>query len=292
MSEELSMAALEYALGTLPADERAAFARQLAADAEARAALADWERKLAPMAAAIEPVQPDPSIFRAIEQQLGPPLVSGNVVALKTSVMRWRAAATAMSALAASLALYVTFKPAPEIVRPVQTAAVQSAPAAVAPTAPAPIVRSEGTSGITTASASRQNENLVVTANGPREASIKGGLNIQLGRDEDTSTYVAALTHASAPVALMVRADAAQNALIVRRLLASIPAGSVLRLWLVTPNAPPRALGAIADETTRLALPRDVTLAGATIAVSIEPSGAALDAPSGPFVYQGRLLRE
>ena len=292
MSEELSMTALEYALGTLPAAERAAFARQLTADAQARAALADWEQKLAPMAAAIEPVQPDASVFRAIEQQLEPPAVGGNVVALKTSVMRWRTAATAISALAASLALYVAIKPAPEIARPVQTAAVQPPPAPIAPASPAPIARPEGNGGIATASASRQNENLVVTANGPREEAIKGGLNIEPAREQDARTYVAALTPPSTPVALTVRADVAQNVLIVRRLSASIPAGSVLRLWLVTANAAPRALGAFADETTRLALPRDVALAGATIAVSVEPSGAALDAPSGPFVYEGKLVRE
>ena len=294
MSDDLSMSALEYALGTLPVDERAVFARQLSADAAAHAALADWERKLAPMAAAIEPITPDASVLRAIEQQIDPPVVSGNVVALKTSVNRWRSVATAMSALAASLALYVTFKPAQVIERPVQAAALQTAPAAVAPAAATASARApEGNGGIATASASRQNENLVVTANGPRDVAIKGGLNIQPARDnEDAPTYLAALSPASAPVALIARADLSAHVLSVRRISAAASADQVLRLWLVTPNAPPRALGALSDEVTRLALPRDVALTDATIAASVEPSGATPDAPSGPFVYEGRLLRE
>jgi len=286
-ADDLSMTALEYALGTLPAGERAAFARQLATEAAARTALAEWEQKLAPMAAAIEPVEPDAAVLRGIEQRLDPPASGGNVVALRSSVIRWRTAATAMSALAASLALYVAFKPAPEIARPAQTAAVQTAPVA-APSAP-PMRES----GVTTASGSRKNEDLVVTASGPRETSIRGGLNLTPSREADsTPSLVAALTPPSAPVALIARVDPAANTLTVRRLSAPVPAGSVLRLWLVAANVSPRSLGIFADETTKLALPRDIPLAGATIAVTVEPSGAAMDTPAGPFVYEGKLVRE
>ena len=286
-ADDLSMTALEYALGTLPAGERAAFARQLATEAAARTALAEWEQKLAPMAAAVEPVEPDAAVLRGIEQRLDPPASGGNVVALRTSVIRWRTAATAMSALAASLALYVAFKPTPEIARPTQTAAVQTAPVA-APSAP-PMRES----GVTTASGSRKNEDLVVTASGPRETSIRGGLNLPPSREADsTPSLVAALTPPSAPVALIARVDPAANTLTVRRLSAPVPAGSVLRLWLVAANGSPRSLGILADETTKLALPRDIPLAGATIAVTVEPSGAAMDTPAGPFVYEGKLVRE
>ncbi|MEI2737085.1 MAG: anti-sigma factor [Rhodoblastus sp.] len=290
MSDDLSMTALEYALGTLPADERAAFARLAATDAAARDALAEWERKLAPMAAAIEPIEPDSAVLRALEQRMDPPVVGGNVVALQRSIMRWRSAATAMSAIAATLALYVGLKPAPEIERPALTAAVQSAPAPAAPaTGRAPDVGG----GIATASASRQNENLVVTANGGREGAIRGGLNVQPTREPETApALVAALTPAAAPAALLARVDGSTNTLVVRRLAATAPAGSALRLWLLTPGAPPRALGVVSEETTRLALPRDVPLAGATIAATMEPAGATGDAPGGAYVYEGKLVRE
>ena len=50
MIEEPDIAAAEYVLGTLHADERTLFASVLAQDAEARAAVAAWEAKLAPLA--------------------------------------------------------------------------------------------------------------------------------------------------------------------------------------------------------------------------------------------------
>ena len=52
MSDDLSTTALDYVLGALPADERAVFSQLAARDPDARAALAYWERKFAPMAAA------------------------------------------------------------------------------------------------------------------------------------------------------------------------------------------------------------------------------------------------
>lgn len=295
MSDDLSMTALEYVLGTLSADERRAFAQLLATDASARDALGDWERKLAPMAAAIEPVEPDAAVLRALEQRMEPmTVVGGNVVLLQRSVKRWRTAATATSAIAATLALYVGLRPAPEIDRPALTAAVQQTPRQAAAATPAPVTRAQETGGgIATASAIRQDENLVVTANGGREGAIRGGLNVQPPRDvEATPPLVAALTPASAPAALMLRVDPGTNTLVVRRIAAPAPSGSALRLWLLTPGAPPRALGAAGEETTRLALPRDVSLAGATIAATIEPAGAAAETPGGAYVYEGRLVRE
>lgn len=291
MTDDLSMTALEYALGTLPADERAAFAQLAATDAAAREALAGWERKLAPMAAAIEPIEPDTTVLRALERRMEPPAVGGNVVSLQRSVMRWRTAATATSAIAATLALYVGLKPAAEIERPTLTAAVQSAPAPAAPATAAG--RAPESSGVAAASASRQNENLVVTANGGRDGAIRGGLNVQPSRDPETApALVAALTPLDAPAGFILRIDPTTNALVVRRMAAAAPAGQAVRLWLLAPGAPPRALGAVSDETTRLALPREVSLAGATIAATVEPADATGDAPSGAYVYEGKLMRE
>ncbi|HMN70886.1 MAG TPA: anti-sigma factor [Rhodoblastus sp.] len=295
MNDDLSMTALEYALGTLSADERAAFARQLAADAEARAALSDWERKLAPMAAAIEPIEPDAAVWRAIETGIAPQAGASNVVPLQRAVARWRVATIATSALAACLALYVAIKPTVEVERPMQTAAVQTAPAPAAHPVPAQARASES-GAVATASASRQNENLVVTANGARDGEVKSGLNIQPSRDaRETGTppaFVAALAPVSAPAALIVRTDPAAHALIVRRVSGDVPAGSVLRLWLLAPGAPPRALGVAGDETSRLDLPADAALAGATVAASIEPAGATPAAPGAPYVYEGKLVRD
>lgn len=48
-AEAPSGAAGEYVLGTLTADERAAFASAMERDASLRAAVADWEARLAPL---------------------------------------------------------------------------------------------------------------------------------------------------------------------------------------------------------------------------------------------------
>ncbi len=307
MSDELSATAMEYALGTLSHEERIAFARRLEADSGARAALADWEGKLAPMAAAIPPVEPDASIWRAIEQKLGPSEAAvgsedavSNVVPLQRAVRRWRFAAGTATALAACLALYVGVRAPVQIDRPVQTAAVQALPSSTPSPSPSPVSHTATTQAqaneagqIATASASRQNENLVVTANGPREGEVRGGLNVQPARETEAAiAYVGALAPPASPAALIVRTDAGARTLTVRRLAAAAPSGSVMRLWLIAANAPPRALGIVSEETTRLALPRDVPLAGAAIAASIDPAGAAHDAPVGPFVFEGRLVRD
>lgn len=287
------MTALEYVLGTLPAAERAAFARQAETDPAARAALDDWERRLAPMAAAVEPVEPDAAVWSALEGRIDPPAVGGgNVVELRRSLARWRFAATAVSALAASLALYVTVKPAAVVERTAQMAAGQPAlPSTAAPTQ-ASASRSSETGVVATASASRQNESLVVTANGARDAGVRNNLNIQPAREAETApAYVAALAPSSSPAALIARVDPSSQAVVVRR-LSGAPPDSELRLWLLAPGAPPRALGFAREETTRLALPRDVALAGASIAATVEPAGTTSDAPNGPYVYEGRLVRE
>lgn len=293
MNDELSMTALEYSLGTLPADERAAFALQLEADAQARAALADWERKLAPMAAAVEPIEPDATTWPAIEQRLAPPVESGNVVPLRRAVTRWRFATAATTALAACLAIYVGFRPAAEIQRPAQPVVAQAPSAPAARSASAQDRPAGEPNGVVTASASRQNENLVVNANGQREGELKNALNIQPARESGAPrSFVAALSPVSAPAALIVRTEPGGGALIVRRLSGEVPAGSVLRLWLLAPGAPPRALGVASGETTRLALPADAALADATIAASVEAENAAPDKPSAAFVYEGKFVRE
>ncbi len=60
MSEEREILAAEYVLGTLHVDERTLFASVLAHDEAARAAVAEWEKRLAPLSLAIADVAPPP----------------------------------------------------------------------------------------------------------------------------------------------------------------------------------------------------------------------------------------
>ncbi len=109
-AEDPSGAAGEYVLGTLTADERAAFASAMERDASLRAAVADWEARLAPLTATAPSVKP-----RARRMGCNRGQDSGRLahlwsmpVARRPQLERglriWRFAAGAATALAAGLA--------------------------------------------------------------------------------------------------------------------------------------------------------------------------------------------
>ena len=113
MNDELDLRAADYVLGTLDAVERAAFSREIETDPAAREAVAQWEKRLAPLIALSAPVAPPPGLWARIEGLL-PPVgaaapnhVAENVLALKRAARNWRTAALVSGALAAALALFV-----------------------------------------------------------------------------------------------------------------------------------------------------------------------------------------
>jgi anti-sigma-K factor RskA len=118
MNEEREIAAAEYVLGTLHADERTLFASVLAHDPEAQAAVAAWQNRLAPLSAAVVGVAPPPEIWDRIDGALPGPqpfaVIEGGRAAeapgqtpLRRALNRWRAAAIAAGTVAAGLAFYV-----------------------------------------------------------------------------------------------------------------------------------------------------------------------------------------
>ena len=122
--QDIDMLAAEYVLGTLPADERAAVALRARHDAPLAAAIAAWERRLAPLNETIPPREVPEHIWTKIEARLDrlsklPEAVSigtlVNVMAMEQRLRRWRTAAVAASAIAASLILFVGFR---EFTRP------------------------------------------------------------------------------------------------------------------------------------------------------------------------------
>lgn len=64
-------AAGEYVLGTLDADEHAAFEAALERDPRLRARVGAWQDRLLPLTRQAPPVQPPPSLWRRIEASLG-----------------------------------------------------------------------------------------------------------------------------------------------------------------------------------------------------------------------------
>ncbi len=109
MTEELENAAAEYALGTLPADERARIEERLGHDAALRDAVRRWQSLLSPLDTTAADTLPRPEVWRAIERATSsaPGGSAGNVVALRRRIAAWRAATAATGALAAGLAVFV-----------------------------------------------------------------------------------------------------------------------------------------------------------------------------------------
>ncbi|MEP7181722.1 MAG: anti-sigma factor [Betaproteobacteria bacterium] len=67
----LDALAAEYALGTLSLRARRRLAAIARTDATVAGAIADWDARLAPLAAAVPPVTPPPRVWSGIQQRLG-----------------------------------------------------------------------------------------------------------------------------------------------------------------------------------------------------------------------------
>ena len=115
MDEELDIAAAEYVLGTLPADERARVAGQLSSSPELRAAVLAWQRRLAPLDQTAPAQAPPDAVWRAIERATSAPVPSpdasepSNVVQLRRRLAFWRGAALVGGALAAGFAGFFVY---------------------------------------------------------------------------------------------------------------------------------------------------------------------------------------
>lgn len=106
--QEQQALAAEHALRILRGEDARAAARLEAGDSAFAAEVARWRGRLAPLFGEVASVQPPQTLWSRIEQATAP---RDNVVVLRRSVARWRAAAAGMTALAASLALIMLQQP-------------------------------------------------------------------------------------------------------------------------------------------------------------------------------------
>jgi anti-sigma-K factor RskA len=129
--EERAQLAAEYALGVLAAEELAQARALEASDGEFRAQVAQWRGRLAPMLDEVVPATPSQRVWQRIDSAIGGEQPErDNIVQLRQRVARWRGIATAMTALAACLAIVLLVEP--RLLAPVPAAQVSTAPPLVA----------------------------------------------------------------------------------------------------------------------------------------------------------------
>ncbi|MEO3432614.1 anti-sigma factor [Inquilinus sp. CAU 1745] len=113
----------EYVLGTLDRSTRRRFEADLTSDAELRALVDDWNRRLMPLAEMSPEVEPPAHLWARIDQATGgsrpapaaaPAARESALVRLWDSLAVWRGAALAMTAAAAALLVYVLAAPVGE----------------------------------------------------------------------------------------------------------------------------------------------------------------------------------
>jgi anti-sigma-K factor RskA len=98
------LSAAEFALGSLDGAERAAIAARRQREPDLDEAILAWERRLAPLAETIPPIEAPRDFFADIERRLDG-AGNDNVVDLSRRLSRWRAAAIAATSIAAALAI-------------------------------------------------------------------------------------------------------------------------------------------------------------------------------------------
>lgn len=111
--------AAEFVLGALPAEERAAVARRIEADAAFAGLVDRWEAHFSPLASAYAPVEPPAAVKAALDRRLfsgatAAAPVPASRIGLWSSLAFWRGlAAAAVAALAIAIAIpYLSAPPA------------------------------------------------------------------------------------------------------------------------------------------------------------------------------------
>lgn len=107
----------EYVLGTLSPEERLEVESRLRRDAALRATVDAWSRRLQPLADAAPPAAPAGDLFAGILARIDPsPATAGGgveLLALRRSIQRWRAAAAGLAAAVVLVGAFFLARPAP-----------------------------------------------------------------------------------------------------------------------------------------------------------------------------------
>ena len=280
-SEDHIALAAEYVLGTLDAAERAQIEAMMSADADFKAVVEAWDRKLGVLNQMVGVVEPRADVWEKIRTAIGlaepqvplelpetasaPPVAptevptaasaetipeTSNVVAFSRETRRWRGIARVASALAAALVALLAI----QLVRP------DWLPEGLRPE---PRVR-------------------IVQVQAPAAPSH--------------AQYVAVLQKDGGAPAFILTVDAATRDFTVRKVQAPPEPGKSYELWVISDKlGAPRSLGVIGDSdfTARplLASYDPGIVKDATYAVTVEQQGGSPDGkPGSTPVYTGKLI--
>jgi anti-sigma-K factor RskA len=263
-AEEIQMLAAEYVIGALDDSTTADIRQRAHNDPALDAAIAAWERRLAPMASVLTPLEPPPALWRRLEQAIEAPAAAPaaglRLVASQPTVptpgtpappaTRPRRVWPWQAATAASLALAAGFAGLAMIPRP----------------APAPM-------GLATASL------LPV-----REEAAKA-------EDAAPRAQMAVAAPPASTIPGFFAAALPDGRLVVTALgPGSVPPGRDLQLWGLPRGArTPSPLGLLPAGRGQLVL-APAPPPGTQLMVSLEPQGGSpTGAPSGPIVYSGTI---
>jgi anti-sigma-K factor RskA len=111
--EDIEGLVAEYVLGTLDSGERQEVERAMAADPEIKALVESWERRLSPLALALQPVEAPPGLRAKVLAAIAAASDGQSQVIslLERRLVRWRGAAIAGMAVAAALAVALVAVP-------------------------------------------------------------------------------------------------------------------------------------------------------------------------------------
>ena len=115
--DEIHALAGEYVLGVLELSQVHEIEAALADNADLRRAVAFWETKLNPLASLAQPAEPPAGAWSTIASRLEGTTQGTAASRVWNRPAPWRWATAACAAIAATLALYVAFAPAPSVSR-------------------------------------------------------------------------------------------------------------------------------------------------------------------------------
>jgi anti-sigma-K factor RskA len=115
-------------------------------------------------------------------------------------------------------------------------------------------------------------------------------LSVALHARSAPEKYVATLTPQGGAPGFVLTVDTVKHTLTVSRVAEAAPTGKSYELWAIEPGAKPKSLGVV--EQARYRRPLDLPTDNLTLAVSLEPAGGSpTDAPTGPVVFSGTLVK-